>query len=69
MRSSFATHRGLTLTKTPSLRQVAGRRWMAAACGMLALALASGLIGTLASAPGPVPAKPGVGPFSYFPTE
>ncbi len=69
MRSSFATHRGLTLMKTPSLRQAAGRRWMAAACGLLALALVSGLIGTVASIPGPIPAKPGAGPFSYFPTD
>ncbi len=69
MRSSFATYRGLTLTKTPSLRQQAGRRWLTLACGMLALALASGVVGTLASSSPPAPVKPAAGPFSYFPTQ
>ena len=69
MRSSFATYRGLTLMKTPNLRQQAGRRWLTLACGLLALALASGVVGTLASSPTPAPVKSTAGPFSYFPTE
>ena len=69
MRSSFATDRGLTLVKTPNLRQQAGRRWLTVVCGMLALALASGVVGTIASSSTPAPARSAVGPFSYFPTE
>ena len=69
MRSSFATHRGLTLMKTPSYRQQARRRWLALACGFMALALASGVIGTLASSSNPATANTAAGPSSYFPTE
>jgi len=68
MRSSFATHRGLTLMKTPNFRQQAGRRRLAVACAMVGLALVSGLIGTLSHKPIDIPAKPSTGPFSYFPT-
>ena len=69
MRSSFASERGLTLMKTPSARQQAGRRRLAIACAMAGLALASGLIGTLTHAPSEAAAKAGTGPFSYFPTQ
>jgi hypothetical protein len=69
MRSSFATHRGLTLLKTPNVRQQASRRRLAVVCAMLGLALVSGLIGALTHSPGDVFAKASTGPFSYFPTE
>ncbi|MDB5422710.1 MAG: hypothetical protein JWQ29_126 [Phenylobacterium sp.] len=69
MRSSFAANRGLTLMKTPNLRQQAGRRRLAVACAMLALALASGVIGVLTHAPTEPSGKSTTGPFSYFPTE
>jgi hypothetical protein len=67
MRSSFATHRGLTLKKTPNLREQAGQRRLLVACAIVGLALASGVIGALAHAPGEVPGKLSTGPFSYFP--
>lgn len=66
MRSSFAPARGLQLLKTPSHRQRVARRRMVVACAMLALALASGLVGTL-SADRQDPAR--TGPFSYFESE
>jgi len=69
MRSSFATHRGLTLMKTPNLREQADRRRLLVACAMVGLALASGVIGAVTHTPGELSAKPSTGPFSYFPAE
>jgi hypothetical protein len=69
MRSSFASHRGLTLMKSPNSRQEASRRRLAVACAMVGLALVSGVIGTLTHKPSDVPAKTSTGPFSYFPTD
>jgi hypothetical protein len=69
MRSSFASHRGLTLMKTPNSRHEASRRRLTVACAMVGLALISGVIGTLAHAPSDVSAKSSTGPFSYFPSE
>lgn len=69
MRSSFASHRGLTLMKSPNSRQEASRRRLAVACAMVGLALISGVIGTLTHAPSDVFAKASTGPFSYFPTD
>lgn len=68
MRSSFATNRGVQLTRTPSHRQQAARRRLMALCAMLGLALASGLIGSL-TAGSPEPAEARTGPFSYFPSQ
>ena len=68
MRSSFASHRGLTLKKTPNARHQAGRRRLAVVGAMLGLALVSGLIGVLTHAPGEVFAKATTGPFSYIST-
>jgi hypothetical protein len=69
VRSSFASRSGLTLLKTPSHRQQAGRRRLVVICTVLAMALASGLIGSLAHSGGEVSGKPQTGPFSYFPSE
>jgi hypothetical protein len=69
MRSSFANHRGLALTKTPSAREQAGRRRLLVACAMMGLALASGVIGALTHVPTELSGKASTGPFSYFPTE
>ena len=68
MRSSFASPRGLTLVNSPMARPQASRRRLAVACAMAALALVSGLIGTLTHPSSEVFAKPSTGPFSYFPT-
>lgn len=69
MRSSFAKQRGLTLMKTPTAREQAGRRRLAIACAMVGLALASGLVGTLTHRSMEVAGKASTGPFSYFPGE
>jgi hypothetical protein len=69
MRTSFANGRGAVLLKTPSHRQRASRRRLTVLCAILALALASGVIGSLihpASAPS---SHPATGPFSYFPSQ
>ena len=71
MRSSLVATTGLQLAKSPNYRQRAARRGWGVVCAMLALALVSGLIGTLSA-----PAHQSVasqsahtGPFSYFPFE
>ena len=69
MRSNFASHRGLTLMKSPNARHEASRRRWAVACAMVGLALVSGVIGTLTHAPSDASAKASTGPFSYFPTD
>jgi hypothetical protein len=69
MRRNFASHRGLTLMKSPNARQEASRRRWAVACAMVGLALVSGVIGTLTRAPSDISAKASTGPFSYFPAD
>lgn len=69
MRSSYATVRGATLLKTPNARQQAGRRRLAIVCAILALALASGLFGSMIHASHDLSGRPATGPFSYFPSE
>jgi hypothetical protein len=69
MRSSFASHRGLTLTKSPNARHQAGRRRLAVVAAMFGLALVSGLIGILTHSPSEVFTKATTGPFSYFPSQ
>jgi len=54
--------------KTPSWRQQAGRRRLAVACAILALALVSGLIGSLVHPVHALSSRPATGPFSYFPS-
>jgi hypothetical protein len=67
MRSGFAPRGGFALLKTPNYRQQAARRRLMAVCAVLALALASGLIGTMTAPKGEAPVKVTTGPFSYFP--
>jgi hypothetical protein len=67
MRSSFVSHSGFALAKTPNYRQQAVRRRLMVVCAVLALALASGVIGTLTAPKGEVPAAVSTGPFSYVP--
>jgi len=70
MRSSFVSRSGFVLAKTPSYRQQAARRRLAAVGAVVGLAVASGLIGSLASRPGgDAPRGAHTGPFSYFPSE
>jgi hypothetical protein len=68
MRSSFAARGGLLL-KSPNHRQQATRRRLMVVCAILALAIASGLIGSLTHPTEDLFAKPTTGPFSYFPTQ
>jgi hypothetical protein len=69
MRSSFASHRGLTLAKSPNARQQAGRRRLVVVGAVFGLALISGLIGVLTHSPSEVFTKATTGPFSYFPSQ
>ena len=65
MRSSFASRDGFTLLKSPNYRRQAARRRLIVICALLGLALASGVVGSLATPRGD--ARPATGPFSYFP--
>ncbi len=70
MSSSFVERTGLSLTRTPSHRQQVGRRRLALACALVALAIASGVVGSLVRpAHKPLPQYAATGPFSYFPTQ
>jgi hypothetical protein len=69
MPDPFAPRSGVVLVKSPNVRQQAARRRLAAAAGILALALASGLVGALSHSPGEPLGKRQIGPFSYFPSE
>jgi hypothetical protein len=68
MQSGFTARRGPILTKTPTHRQQAVRRRLAVVCAILALALVSGLIGSLIHPAHVVSRQPETGPFSYFPS-
>jgi hypothetical protein len=68
MQTGFAARRGPILMKTPTHRQQTVRRRLAAICGILALALASGVIGSLIHPTHVVSSRPATGPFSYFPS-
>ncbi len=71
MRSGYAIGRGSMLLKTPNHRQQAVRRRLTLVGGLLALALASGVVGSLTHPAAGLHASSGVatGPFSYFPSE
>jgi hypothetical protein len=69
MRSQFASRTGLVLIKSPSARQQSTRRRLAVVCGVLALALASGLIGSLTHSDATQVGRTHTGPFSYFPSQ
>jgi hypothetical protein len=68
MQSGYASRRGPILTKTPTHREEAVRRRLAIVCAILALALASGVVGSLIHPAHVVSSRPETGPFSYFPS-
>jgi len=57
------------LIKSPNHRQQAARRKLAVVAGVVALAIASGVIGSLTSANPVAVGEATTGPFSYFPSE
>ena len=65
-RSSFTVQTGLRLAKTPNHRQQIARRRIAVIGAMLALATASGVIGTLSARNAEDASQTGTGPFSYL---
>ena len=69
MRDSFAPRGGFVLIKSPNVRQQAARRRVLVAAGVLALAVASGVVGVLSHPPAEAIGKAHTGPFSYFPSE
>jgi hypothetical protein len=68
MRSSFAA-RGGHLLKSPNYRHQVARRRLMAAGAVLALALASGVVGTLSARQDGAATNAATGPFSYFPQQ
>jgi hypothetical protein len=71
MPSSFLARTGAPLARTSSHRQQVGRRRIALLCGLLALAIASGLVGSLLRPhpPQQLANQSATGPFSYFPAQ
>lgn len=69
MRNSFAQRGGFMLMKTPNHRQQVARRRWAIVGGVAALAVASGLIGSMTQSHDPAAGAAHTGPFSYFPSE
>jgi hypothetical protein len=70
MPSSFTAKTGLSLSRTPSHRQQASHRRLGLLCAVAALAIASGVIGSLTQPHSkPVPVAEASGPFSYFPAQ
>ena len=67
MRSGFAPRGGFTLMKTTNYLQQAARRRIAVICAVLALATASGVIGSLTAPVGQDTGRAATGPFRYFP--
>lgn len=68
MRDMLAFRDGYVLVKSPNARQQAARRRLVAVCGVLALAMASGVIGVMSHGRGEALRQPHTGPFSYFPS-
>ena len=64
MQTGIAPRGGYILMRTPTARQQARRRWLVVVCAMAALAITSGLIGSLAGAPKTAPSA-----HSYLPTQ
>ena len=69
MRPGFATGRPALLVKTPNIRRQAMQRRAAIICAFLALALVSGLVGSLTRPQVHLSSQPATGPFSYFPSQ
>ncbi|HEY2356952.1 MAG TPA: hypothetical protein VGH86_05845 [Phenylobacterium sp.] len=67
IQSGYNARRGPILTMTPNHRQLIWRRRLVILGAVLALALASGLVGSLRQTV-PVP-PPATNPFSYFPSQ
>jgi hypothetical protein len=68
MRPGYAIGRPTPLLKTPNLRRQAAQRRLAVICAFLALALVSGVVGSLTRPPAHLSSRPATGPFSYFPS-
>jgi hypothetical protein len=68
LRQTYAP-RGAPLIKSPSVRQLYRRRGALTACGLLLLALGSGVVGSITHSGGVPLGRPHTGPFSYFPSE
>jgi hypothetical protein len=69
MPDSFAPRPTVGLVKSPNPRQLAARRRALAVCGVLALALLSGVVGAVSGRHDEPLGRPQTGPFSYFPSE
>jgi hypothetical protein len=69
MRDAFATRVGAVLVKSPNARHQAARRRLIVICGVLALALASGVIGAMSGDGGEPLRQAKTGPFSYLPSQ
>jgi hypothetical protein len=70
MTSRFIANTGLSLARTPSLRQQSDRRRLGLLCAVVGLAIASGVIGSLAHPHAKPPqAAEATDPFSYFPAQ
>jgi len=69
MRHSFTPRGGFVLMRSLNIRQQAERRRVLTICGLLLLALASGVIGSLTHPRDEALGRIQTGPFSYFPSQ
>jgi hypothetical protein len=69
LQSGYGARRGPILTMTPNHRQLILRRRLTILCAVIALALISGLVGSLTHPANPISSRPATGPFSYFPSQ
>jgi len=69
MPETFASRSKVSLIRSPSPRQQATRRRRLALGGVLALALASGLVGAMSDHHAETLGQPQTGPFSYIASE
>jgi len=69
MRDAFATRTGPILVKSPNARHQAARRRVVVICSVLALAVASAVVGVMARSSHEALREPQTGPFSYLPSQ
>jgi hypothetical protein len=69
MRDVFVARTGPVLVKSPNARHQAARRRIVVICSVLALAVASAVVGVMTHSSHETLREPQTGPFSYLPSQ